>query len=166
MTIASLQTVAFSSATPADSGLLFRLFAEHRAWMFQAAGMDVAQVDAMLRSQYELRGISYGRSYPAAEQRILVSESGERIGHVLIDWTVPVAHLVDIAVLQSHQRQGIGTAALEQILAEARTLNLPIQLMVDHGSPAERLYTRLGFRVIATNDIQLQMEVSPGGGQA
>lgn len=158
MTLAPPQLVALQPATAADQPLLLRLFVEQRAGIFAAAGLDEQQVEAMLRSQFQFRSHSYTQQHPAAEDRILVTSTGERIGRILINWTGESARLIDIAILQSHQGNGIGTSILHQCLDEADQRGCSLRLTVDRGNPAERLYARMGFTPIGETPLQREME--------
>jgi GNAT superfamily N-acetyltransferase len=152
------QPVALQAATDLDQPLLFRLFAEQRTRMFVAAGLDEQQVEAVLKSQFQFRSHAYSRQHPFAEDRILVTDSGERIGRVLIDWSEGVGRLIDFAILGSHQGLGIGTSVLERCLEEAALRGCRLQLTVDRDSPAEHLYARMGFTVKDETPLQRQME--------
>jgi ribosomal protein S18 acetylase RimI-like enzyme len=59
-------------------------------------------------------------------------------------------HHIEIAGIQidpKRQSQGIGTAVINQVLDEARSTGVPVELDVNKDNRnAERLYTRLGFR--------------------
>lgn len=154
------QTVALQPATDRDQPLLFRLFAEQRTRMFVAAGLDEQQVQSVLQSQFQFRSHTYSRQHPSAEDRILVTASGERIGRVLIDWSGGVGRLIDFAILGSHQGLGIGTTILQRCLEEAALRGCRLQLTVDRNSPAEHLYARMGFTVKDETPLQRQMEYS------
>jgi GNAT superfamily N-acetyltransferase len=160
------QPIALEPATDLDQPLLLRLFMEQRARLFVVAGLDEQQVDATLKSQFHFRSHSYSRQYPSAEDRILVTHLGERIGRVLIDWSAGVGRLIDFAILQSHEGLGIGTSILQHCLDEAAERGCRLRLTVDRGSPAEHLYTRMGFTVIDETPLQRHMEYSthPQGG--
>lgn len=162
MTLASPQLVALQPAATADQPLLLRLFVEQRASIFVAAGLDERQVETMLKSQFQFRSHSYAQQHPAAEDRILVTSAGERIGRILIDWTGESARLIDIAILQSHRGNGIGTGVLEKCLDEAAQRGCPLRLTVDRGNPAERLYARMGFTPIGETPLQREMEALSG----
>jgi len=123
------------------------------------AGLDEQQVEAMLQSQFQLRAHSYAQHYPVAEDRILVTDGGERIGRILIDWSEDgVCRLVDFAILGSHQGRGIGTTILERCIEDAALRNCRLQLTVDRGSRAEHLYTRKGFTIKDETPPQRHME--------
>ncbi|MBA3499924.1 MAG: GNAT family N-acetyltransferase [Myxococcota bacterium] len=51
-----------------------------------------------------------------------------------------------IAIAPKYQRKGVGTATIKDVLADAGTL--PVRLNVLHINRAKSLYERLGFRTI------------------
>jgi GNAT superfamily N-acetyltransferase len=57
--------------------------------------------------------------------------------------------LLQIQLLPEHQGQGIGERLIRGLLDEARQVGLPVTLSVLRGSPARRLYERLGFEETA-----------------
>jgi GNAT superfamily N-acetyltransferase len=159
MTPALPHPVALQPATRLDQPLLLRLFVEQRSRIFATAGMDEQQVEAMLQSQFEFRAHSYAQQYPVAEDRILVTDDGERIGRILIDWSEDgVCRLIDFAILGSHQGLGIGTSILERCIEEAALHHCRLQLTVDRSSRAEHLYTRKGFTIKDETPLQRHME--------
>ncbi len=54
-----------------------------------------------------------------------------------------------------HQGQGLGTAVLRHLLADADTAGEPVRLDVLQGSPARRLYERHGFRLEREDEIDV-----------
>jgi ribosomal protein S18 acetylase RimI-like enzyme len=50
------------------------------------------------------------------------------------------------AIAPNYQRKGVGTATIKDVLADAGTL--PVRLNVLHINRAKSLYERLGFRTI------------------
>jgi GNAT superfamily N-acetyltransferase len=158
MTPELLQLVALQPATDLDQPLLLRLFVEQRAVIFVAAGLDEQQIDATLKSQFHFRSHSHLHQHPSAEDRILVTSAGERIGRVLIDWSAGIGRLIDFAILRSHQGLGIGAHTLQHCLDEAARRGCRLRLAVDRDSPAEHLYARMGFTVIDETPMQRHME--------
>lgn len=82
---------------------------------------------------------------PAVTQ--IISIKGQDIGVVSIERQENCLFLSNLQVLPEFQRQGIGTAIIEEMLDRARDLNLPAELRVLKNNPARRPYERLGFRV-------------------
>ena len=74
-------------------------------------------------------------------------------------------HIIDIALLPAWRGNGIGTAVLEALKAQARTAGLGISNMVERYNPALRLYLRLGFAEIADHGIYLELEWRPNDAQ-
>lgn len=61
--------------------------------------------------------------------------------------------------------QGLGTAILKVLLAEADTLGLPVRLEVLRGSPADRFYERHGFVKLDEDEVEARYQrtaVNPG----
>ena len=66
-------------------------------------------------------------------------------------------HIVDIAVVTRERNRGVGTAVIEKVVALAMADNREVTLHVDKGSPARRLYERLGFVLDeAVDNLQLR----------
>jgi aminoglycoside 3-N-acetyltransferase I len=72
-------------------------------------------------------------------------------------------YIYDLAVLESHRRQGIATAMIQELKKLAKTLGAyVIFVQADHGDdPAISLYTKLGVR----EDV-LHFDILPGDGGA
>lgn len=72
-----------------------------------------------------------------------------------LDW-----HLVQNQIAPSLQGQGIGTALIRQLIAEARAAGASLRLNVLHTNPARRLYERLGFRVTGEGEHDYVMHLA------
>ena len=144
-----------------DAELLFRIYASTREAELAVAAWDASVKEAFLRMQFAAQDASYRGTFPAASFDLIVS-GAEVLGRLYVDrgeqaWTV-----LDIALLPQHQRQGIGTRLLRQLLAEAVTAGKPVRLHVEQANPARRLYQRLGFEQIEDQGIYLLLECKPG----
>jgi GNAT superfamily N-acetyltransferase len=72
-------------------------------------------------------------------------------------------HVVDMAVLPEHQRQGLGDAVLTWLLERIRTAAPPgacVNLLAD--PPGRRLYARHGFAETAPHSIGMALRVDRG----
>ena len=65
--------------------------------------------------------------------------------------------LRDVELIASERNRGIGSAVVNAVLSLARDSRRPVELMVLDCNPARRLYTRLGFSVIANDGARLRM---------
>ena len=83
------------------------------------------------------------RAFVAANTR-LIDVDGETVGSIAVR-TEPGEHWIEHFYLASAQQgRGVGGAVLRRVMAE-RTDGRPFRLNVLRGSPARRLYERLGF---------------------
>lgn len=64
---------------------------------------------------------------------------------------------VGVAVLSDYRGQGIGRQLLERLFEEAVTTYDAISLSVSKGNPAQKLYTQLGFIVVAEDETSVTM---------
>lgn len=69
------------------------------------------------------------------------------------EWTI-----VQIQISPPYQGLGIAGRLLHDFLRQADNARVPVKLSVLKGNPAINLYQRLGFKVIDTTDISLQMK--------
>ena len=106
------------------------------------------------------QALSYAAAFPQARDEI-VWVSGERAGRVLLNRAAAEWHLVDIALLPVAQGQGIGSAIVGRLCAEAVASKSSLTLMVREDNPAKRLYERSGLRVVATDGIDTRMMLLP-----
>jgi ribosomal protein S18 acetylase RimI-like enzyme len=112
--------------------------------------------------QYAGRSLTYAANYPAAENWIILDSDGTPIGRHLIDRTPYGYRCVDIAILPTHQRSGLGTAALRLLQQQTAALQPPAEchLQVNKDNPALRLYLRLGFLPFAEDELSYEMKWS------
>lgn len=77
----------------------------------------------------------------------LAAEGGSMIGYAVTTQVLDEAHLLNITIVGEHQRQGLGSALLEWLIASLRTDGIArMFLEVRPGNPiARRLYVRHGF---------------------
>ena len=93
---------------------------------------------------------------PAAHE--IVELRGEAIGCRLVRRHPDALELVRLYLLPSAQGGGLGTRLVEALLGEADRCGLPVRLRVLRGSPAQRLYRRLGFELTGRTATHVSME--------
>jgi ribosomal protein S18 acetylase RimI-like enzyme len=86
----------------------------------------------------------------------VISVDGRRAGYVSIEDRDSFWYIDAIAIARRYQRKGIGTLVLRDVLSEAGTR--PVRLNVLLVNPARFLYERLGFRVIRRDEQRQIME--------
>lgn len=120
-------------------------------------GVVLAATEAQGRPTDDLRAPEYrqwtealvaGR-LPGSETSV-IEVDGERVGRLRVVRSAAAIELAGIHLAPAAQGQGIGTAVIESLKAEAQAARLPLELDVEKDNPdAHRLYLRLGFREAA-----------------
>lgn len=77
----------------------------------------------------------------------VVCARGAAIGVISVVDQGTALFLQYIAILPTHQRQGLGTQLVRQLQAQALAKGVPVTLHVLKINPANALYERLGFKV-------------------
>jgi GNAT superfamily N-acetyltransferase len=110
-----------------------------------------------LREQFAARVNAYRNAFPGANHSIVLL--GRTSVGVLIVHRIPAEiRIVDLALLPARRGAGLGTWLLRQLMDEACGARLPLRLQVLKGSPALRLYLRLGFSPAGENGLYLKLE--------
>lgn len=117
--------------------------------------------ELVLNQQFELQHQSYQMQYPHADYA-LIHVGDEPAGRIYIDRGPEVFVLMDITLLPSFRKRGIGSAIIRELLAEAVGANKPVTLHVEQWNPdARRLYRNLGFVELADIGSHWKMGWSP-----
>lgn len=114
---------------------------------------DVPRVHAIERECFSMPwdiSAYYGEVSNLSACYLVARTGGEIIGFGGM-WTVGgEGHIVTLAVTQAYRRHGVGRLLMDALLAEARRRNMEcvtLEVRVTN-TPAQRLYTSLGFRTI------------------
>lgn len=145
-------------ATPNDHPLLFALFAEEKAAELAPLGLSAEQLQPLLEMQYRGRVFSYSQTATNLADSIVCLSDGTPVGRILIDRRADCIRVMDVAVLAACRNRGIGSRAFQPIQTAAQEDMLPVRLRVMKGSHAERLYRRLGFTRVSSDEISYEME--------
>lgn len=95
---------------------------------------------------------------PARQAVIVRGAAGRRdVGRISLTRHWRKIFLRDIELLGPERNHGVGTAILNAVLALARDSDRYVELRVLRCNPAQRLYARLGFRVIEDDGARLRM---------
>jgi ribosomal protein S18 acetylase RimI-like enzyme len=140
-----------------DEALLWRLFAEDKAAPLAAIGMGEAQSRPLIEMQYRGRKMTYSARYPDAADSILIDDQGAAVGRLLVDRKPDCWRVVDIAILKAYRGKGLGTSALTECQRQCQEAGARMELQVDQGNPARRLYERLGFQATREDAVAVEM---------
>jgi GNAT superfamily N-acetyltransferase len=137
-----------------DEEFLRTLFAETNV-MLQAFPLELQT--SLLDMQYRGREMTYSTDYPEAKNAMICLDDGTPIGRRLAERGADGFRVIDLAILPLWQGRGIGTRILEDLAQESRRAGVNLSLRVVKGNPALRLYVRLGFEVVAEDEISYEM---------
>jgi GNAT superfamily N-acetyltransferase len=148
-----------------DEAFLRTLYASTRSDELAYTGWSPAQADAFLRMQFDLQRTHYRHHYPDAAF-LVVEFDGRSIGRLYVSYTREDVRVLDIALMPDARGKGIGRWLMENVLEQADRLTAPVTLHVAVGSPAQRLYERLGFRAVREDAMNVFMERPPSSNAA
>ncbi|WP_088285695.1 GNAT family N-acetyltransferase [Ideonella sp. A 288] len=143
-------------AAPADRSFLLAAYAHSRADVLAMADWDAATFASFMQLQFDAQERGYRSRFPASVCSVIEC-GGQPIGRLWVDHGAEAIHLLDITVLASHRRRGLGTECLLRLMDQARAAGLPLSLQVLHANPARRLYARLGFVAEAEHGLYTAM---------
>ncbi|MGB2606770.1 MAG: N-acetyltransferase, partial [Candidatus Sulfotelmatobacter sp.] len=152
----SEQEVHLEPASPADESFIYATFASTRIEELSPTGWSDEQKEQFLRMQFEAQRRSYLRDLPEAEYTVIWRGS-LAVGRLIVERTPSEIHIVDIALLTQFRKQGIGSILMRRMLGEAKQTGKSLRLFVEKFNPALRWYERLGFEVVSTGPIYLEM---------
>lgn len=140
-----------------DEVFLLELYAQTRAEELAQSGLDALQREVFVQMQFRARQTSYQAAYPLATDEIICTAAGVPVGRVLVDRKQDGMRLIDIEIMTERRRQGFGTQVIRELQYECAARDWEMSLQVLKGSPAERLYRRLGFKVAGEDPLRRQM---------
>lgn len=94
---------------------------------------------------------------------ILVN-NGRDIGCLGIRYEDKVLFLEYVAILPEHQNRGFGSEVVRDVLRSAAERGVPVRLSVLKVNPVRKLYERMGFQTIGSDEFRYYMEAVPDAG--
>ena len=135
-------------ATPGDFALIKSI--HHTALrdvVTQVWGWDEAKQDQLFTESFDHSRCSLIR---CEERDIGLLEIVEKPGELFLS---------NILILPEHQGRGVGTRILLDLMERAAGRGVPVVLSVLRPNRAKRLYERLGFRVVAEDEVRFFMQI-------
>jgi ribosomal protein S18 acetylase RimI-like enzyme len=145
---------------PSDEPFLYQTFASTRSDEMALTGWNAQQQELFLRMQYDAQRTSYRMQMPDAEYW-LIRRDEMAAGRLILHRTSEKIHVVDIALIPDFRGLGIGSELMQAIMQEASLAGKSIGLHVERFNPALRWYEQLGFTVIGSGPIYLEMVWRP-----
>jgi GNAT superfamily N-acetyltransferase len=157
------QGFALRPETEADVPFLSRLYVSTR-WQELAPIVDWSEADKreFLETQFAFQRHHYLTYYASTDCAVL-EKDGVPAGRLYVDRQADTLLIVDVALLPEWRGQGVGTALMQEVVAEARAAGKTVTVTVEKHNPAERLYRRLGFREVADEGVHwiMQWQAAP-----
>ena len=147
-------------ARPEDREILFSVYASTREEELAPVPWTEEQKAAFLRMQFAAQDADYCRNYAGADFSV-IEVDGVPAGRLYVERRPAEIRLIDIALLPSFRRAGIGTRLLTELIVEAKTRAVPLRIHVEMFNPARRLYERMGFAPVEEHGVYLLMERLP-----
>lgn len=154
------ESISLRAVAAGDEGFLYQVYASTRQEELAPLPWTEAQKADFLRMQFDAQARHYHEHFPEAAFLLIVRD-GRPAGRLYVDRRPEGIRIIDIALLPEHRRAGIGTALLEELLAEGDREGKPVSLHVEHFNPAMRLYERLGFRKVEDTGVYYLLERPP-----
>jgi ribosomal protein S18 acetylase RimI-like enzyme len=155
--------LTFRRITDVDLRFAFDLYADVRAAELAPVPWTEDEKRRFLLQQAELQHRHYFDNYPGADL-LLIEDGASPIGRVYVYRSPGEIRLMDIALRADRRNRGIGSAMLRELMDEASAVGSTLTLHVEPENPAQRLYRRLGFRLIEHRGVYDFLGWNPGDG--
>jgi ribosomal protein S18 acetylase RimI-like enzyme len=137
--------ISLRSITEADSELLYDIYASARRAALSGNGWDPERVEVFLRQSYEAQRDFYRTRFPYADCQMVLA-NGRPAGRLYVQHSETDIRIMEFALLPAFRGQGIGRALLQDLIADADALRLPLRLHVELSNPIRLRFLSLGFR--------------------
>lgn len=139
---------------------MLRVYASVREPELEASGLPREQWGPFIEHQFEAQGQAYAK-YPNTSFEVVLVD-GEPAGRLIVARWPEELRVVDIALLPQYRGRGVGEELMRSLLEEADERGVKASIHVERFNPAQRLYTRLGFRPVAeAGSVYLLLERPP-----
>jgi len=142
-----------------DLPFLHRVYASTRADILMLP-WDESQKQALIEMQFRAQHSYYLQQFPAADY-LVVERGGQPVGRLYVDRRPEKLHILDITLLPEARGAGIGTALLQDLMAEAGGSGKAVSLFVERENTARKLYESLSFQPVTANGVYMLMEWRP-----
>ena len=156
--------ITLRPAEAEDEALLRAVFADARGNELGPQGLDDGMAELLLELQRRAQDAGYRQAFPDAEHCVIEAD-GVPCGRVVLDWKWDQVRVVDVALLAGSRGRGVGERLLRSLQQGAAVAGRRVRLCVAHGNPARRLYERLGFRAVASDELNVEMAWEPCAGR-
>jgi ribosomal protein S18 acetylase RimI-like enzyme len=146
--------------TDADRAFLIELYGNTREDELAQVEWTPGAREAFVEQQFSAQDAHYRANYPGATLDV-IEVDGAPAGRLYVHRGPRDIRIMDIALAPEFRGHGIGTALLQQLMAEADESGRKLSIHVEMNNPARTLYARLGFRPAGEHGIYVLMERPP-----
>lgn len=155
-----LNSLQLRPITATDTDTLFSIYASTRLDELQPTGWSDAEKQCFLLQQFDAQHRYYQDIYAGARFDLVIAHGAVAGRLYVARWPAEI-RIIDIALLPSFRRQGIGATLLQQLLDEGDQAGQRISIHVEISNPARRLYEKLGFSKAEDLGLYWRMEREP-----
>lgn len=135
---------------------MLRVYASIREPELEGSGLPREQWGSFIAQQFEAQSHAYSAYRDTSFEVVLVD--GEPAGRLIVARWPEELRVVDIALLPEFRGRGIGEELMRSLLEEAEERGVKTSIHVERFNPAQRLYARLGFRMVSETGVYLLLE--------
>ena len=146
---------------PEDTGLLLSIYGSTRENEISAFGWTEDEVSRFVNFQFEAQSRYYADYFPQGEHSVVLVD-GTSAGRLLVDRSGNAVHIVDISLLPSFRRGGVGAELVHRLLDEAEVRGVPVTGHVEAGNEARLFWKRMGFVERSGPDAYIALEYPCG----
>ena len=144
------------AATEQDDAFLYELFKAVRLPEFAHVPIAPAQLEMLMRMQYNGQTLTYASQYSGGHEIVLLD--GIPVGRIWVFRGPEAHHLVDISLLPEYRNRSIGAGLVTEAIDAASRAGVPIRCSVAvTNSGSLRFHQRLGFRVVGQDEMYYEL---------
>jgi ribosomal protein S18 acetylase RimI-like enzyme len=150
-----------------DRDFLFEVFAAAGPALELAALPDSPVKTMLVEQQFRGWFQGYSQHYGLENLSIVESPAGTRAGYIWMFYTPQEHRIADLSFTSESRGQGIGSALVKRIAADAFAAGLPLRASVAKSNEGSlRFNLRLGYVITSETDTHWQIEWAPPAGGA
>ena len=145
-----------------DDAFLLSLYASTRAQEMAMVPWTAEQKEVFVRTQFEAQMRHYAAEHPRADHEIICREK-IAVGRLYAARNAGALHILDITILPEYRSQGIGSAVLRRLFAEAVAGQpaKPVTIYVESFNPSLALFRKLGFEAVSESGFHQLLRWTP-----
>lgn len=145
----------FDKDVEGNYSFIKELFFTHKMRELQIESWSQDILLPLLEMQFNSQRSSYKRQYPNAEEYIVYMDELP-VGWLILDNSQSY-HIVNIMVHEAYRGNNIGSEIVRDVLCKADREGKQVTLFVEKNNPAQKLYSRLGFKIQTSDELFLKM---------